>query len=161
MIAARGGRTSARRSFVVVVVSVVVAAAATAASAAALTACSHAKEEAQSLSSAIDRWHAASDADKPAAAAAISAVACTDEEVCETKRACLAVASPTVMSLALRAEVERKLGDVKAGRLSKDSPEAQALPEKLDQASSLLSMAASAVEQCDTRAQTLKRKYGS
>ena len=126
----------------------------------ALAACSHAKEESRGVTAAVERWRAAVDADKEAAADALAAAPCTDAEVCEAKRACLEVATPTVKSLALKTEVERTLAEIRAGRIARESPEAQALPGKLDEASRLLSEAASRIEPCDTRATALERKYG-
>jgi len=80
--------------------------------------------------------------------------------VCETKRACSAVSEPTSRALTLKYEVERGLANVRAGKLAADSHEAQALPDKLEEAARLLEQGHAAVSDCDEKLTALKRRYG-
>jgi hypothetical protein len=66
----------------------------------------HAKEEARALVAAIDAYRAASNDDKPARADALDKVACTDEQVCAVKAACMKSADATAKGLRLQAEVQ-------------------------------------------------------
>jgi predicted transcriptional regulator len=122
-------------------------------------ACSTAKPEAASLVAAIDRFHKAENADKPDRAQGIARVACTDAEVCETKRLCEAATKPTADALVLKAEVERGLADLEQGRLAKTDPAAVALPGKLDEATRLLSEGHAAMPACDQRVLALRARY--
>lgn len=110
--------------------------------------------------SAVDRYRRVDNAQKPAAAAEIEKVACSDPEVCETKRLCLESAKATSRALVLKAEVERGLADLEAGRLSKDDPKAKELQQKLDESARLLGEGYRAMPACDDKMLVLKRKYG-
>ncbi|MEO6420621.1 MAG: hypothetical protein ABIP39_14500 [Polyangiaceae bacterium] len=131
-----------------------------AAACALLVSCATDKKEARALSTAIERFRLASDAEKGAAATQIAAVECTDAAVCEAKQACVAASDATAKGLALKAEVERLLADVQAKRLAPDDPSAKALPDKLDDADRLLKAGHRDMKACDEKVMALKLKYG-
>ena len=116
-----------------------------------LTAACHggAKREATGLAAAIDRYRRADDASKPAQAQTVAGVPCSDPKVCDAKRACLAAIDPTSRALALKDEVARRVVDIQDKRLSPASPEAQALPGKLDQAETLLREGRTKMPECE------------
>ncbi|WP_394838043.1 hypothetical protein LVJ94_14120 [Pendulispora rubella] len=118
------------------------------------------KVEAGSLSQAIERYRVADNSLKGSMAEALDHTPCSVVDVCETKRACLAVSGPTARALALKHQVEVGLAEVRAGKLEHDSPEARALPDKLDEAARLLEEGHAALPTCDEKLQALKRKYG-
>jgi hypothetical protein len=118
-----------------------------------------AKREATSLAEAVDRFRQAGGASSQAQAAAVAAVPCTDDRVCDAKRACVEAIDPTSQALALKDEVTLKLADLQAGRLSPDAPEAQALPGKLDDASRLLREGHTKMEACETKLTDLRVTY--
>jgi len=118
-----------------------------------------AKREATSLAEAVDRFRQASGASSQAQAAAVAAVPCSDDRVCEAKRACLEAIGPTGQALALKDEVSSKLADIEAARLSPNAPEAQALPGKLDDASRLLQEGHAKMGACETKLTDLRVTY--
>jgi hypothetical protein len=118
------------------------------------------KREAASLAEAVDRYRRADDASKEAQGRAVDAVACTDPRVCDAKQACLAAIEPTTRALALKDEVTRRLGDLEQKRLAPDSPEAQALPAKLDDAERLLKEGRAKMTACDARLAELRTQLG-
>jgi hypothetical protein len=120
-----------------------------------------AKREATALTEAVDRFRNASDASRTAMAEALAAVTCSDARVCDAKQACVAAVDPTARALALKDEVGRKLTDIEAARLAPDSPEAQALPVKLDEATRLLREGHKKMDECDTKLTDLRVTYGS
>jgi hypothetical protein len=127
----------------------------------ALAACDGgARREATTLTDAVDRYRRASDASKAAARDAVAAVACTDSRVCDAKQACVAAIEPTTRALALKDEVSRRLGDLEQKRLAPDSPEAQALPGKLDEAELLLKDGRAKMAICDARLTDLRVAFG-
>ncbi|MGH7296209.1 MAG: hypothetical protein ACRELB_14805 [Polyangiaceae bacterium] len=127
-----------------------------------LCACtSAAKGETAALASAVDRYRRAEASGKEAAGRALGGVACTDPRVCEARRACVAAVEPTVRALALKDEVTRRLADVEQKRLAPDSPEAMALPDKLDEAQRLLEEGRSHQADCDARLAALQLAVGS
>jgi hypothetical protein len=119
------------------------------------------KREAASLTEAVDRWRHADDAAKATQGLAVDAVACTDERVCAAKQACMAAIEPTTRALALKDEVTRRLGDLEQKRLAPDSPEAQALPGKLDEAERLLKDGRARMAACDARLAELRVAFGA
>src|ERR1700689_3842153 len=105
----------------------------------ALAACGgEGKREASSLEMAVDRYRRADGAAKEALGQAVSGVACSDARGCDAKQACLAATEPTTRALDLKEQVARGLADLEQKRVALDSPEAQALPAKLDEAERLL-----------------------
>jgi hypothetical protein len=118
-----------------------------------------AKREASALSDAVDRFRHATGPASTTEAAAVAAVECSDTQVCEAKQACVAAIDPTARALALKDEVGARLADVEAARLAPDSPEAQALPGKLDDASRLLREGHEKMEICERRMTDLRVTY--
>ena len=132
------------------------------AGAVAVTACGGAgKREAAALTDAVDRFRGAT-ADPALAvrADAVAAVACSETRVCDAKRTCVQAIEPTAKALALKNEVGAKLADIEAARLAPDSPEAQALPLKLDEATRLLREGHKKMDECDTMLTDLRLAYG-
>jgi hypothetical protein len=119
-----------------------------------------AKREAAALTEAVDRYRHANSASNASQVAGVSAVSCTDAQVCDAKRACVEAIDPTVRALALKDEVRRRLADIEAARLAPDSPEAQDLPAKLDHATHLLRDGHAKMDDCDKRLMDLQVKYG-
>jgi hypothetical protein len=116
------------------------------------TAChGSAKREASALAAAVDRFRRADNASKPAQAQTVAAVTCSDQRVCDAKQACLAAIDPTSRALALKDEVARRVVDIQDKRLSPTSPEAQALPGKLDEAEILLREGRTRMPVCEKR----------
>ncbi len=127
----------------------------------ALVACeSPKKREAASVVAAIDRFRAADNREKPALAKELLAVPCADPEICAAKKACTDMAEPTARAIELKSEVEVGLARVEKGELAKDSPEAQGLPQKLDEAERLLNQGRRGLEACDDRVLRLRGAYG-
>lgn len=118
-----------------------------------------AKREAEQLVSAVERFRRAENAEKPAMVDAIRAVPCNDAEVCRAREECLASAESMAKALRLKSEVEQALGALEKGQLAKDSPEAQALPKKLDEAQTLLEQGHGRLAACDEQTSALKRKH--
>jgi hypothetical protein len=119
------------------------------------------KREAAALTEVVDRFRATSGGASGAAQAdAVRATPCSDDRVCDAKRTCVAAVDPTAKALALKNEVAQKLADIEAARLAPDAPEAQALPQKLDDASRLLREGHDKMEQCDTKLTDLRLAYG-
>lgn len=116
------------------------------------------KEEAATLITAVERVRAAPNEAKASQVPALEAAPCSDASLCETKKECVTFAKSTVQGLALKAEVERALADVKSGKLKADDPAAQALPGKLDDASRALKDGEAALLRCDERLVRLKRE---
>lgn len=120
---------------------------------------SGARREAEQLVSAVERFRRAENAEKPAMVEAIRAVPCSDGEVCRAREECLASAEATAKALRLKSEVEQGLAALEKGQLAKDSPEAQALPKKLDEAQTLLEQGHTRLAACDDRVMALKRAH--
>jgi hypothetical protein len=128
---------------------------------AALVACAgSAKREASILVAAVDRYRRADSVSKTAEAQRVAAVACTDAKVCGAKRACLAALDPTARALALKDEVARRVTDLQEKRLAPDSPEAEALPGKLDEAEKLLREGRAKMPDCEKLLTDLQMDYG-
>ena len=125
-----------------------------------LSACSNgARREAASLASAVERYRHAENIQKPAEAATIASVACSDHDVCDAKAACLAMSEPTSKGLALKVEVEHGLKDLEAKRITPESPAAHALAQKLEDSSRLLEKGRAALPACDEKVLALRLKY--
>jgi hypothetical protein len=125
-----------------------------------LLACGNgAKREAAGLTEAVDRFRHASGASSTPAAQAVDAFACSDPKVCVAKQACVAAIDPTAKALALKDEVGARLADIEAGKIGPDSPEAQALPGQLDDASRLLREGHEKMDDCERRLADLRLAY--
>jgi hypothetical protein len=125
----------------------------------AAAACSSAKQEAAALVAAIDRFHRADNTEKPARAKSIARVACTDAEVCETKKLCETATTATADALILKVEVEARLAELESGALAKTDDVAKALPGKLDEAEQKLKEGHAAMPACDQKVLALRAHY--
>ena len=113
----------------------------------------HAKDEARTLVGAVDAYRAASNDDKPKKAAAIDAVACTDEEVCKAKDACRKSADATAKGLELQAEIQEALKD--GGNADPD-----VMQKKFDEANSDLAEGYGELEDCRAKCERLRERFG-
>lgn len=126
-----------------------------------LVSCSgSAKREASILIAAVDAFRRAESQQKEAEAKRVAAVACTDDRVCEAKRACVSALEPTAQALILKEQVERSVASIEGKTLALDSPEARGLPAKLDEAQRLLSDGRAKMAACDRRLAELQLQLG-
>ena len=119
-----------------------------------------AKREAASLVAEVDRYRRADNASKMAQAQRVASVVCTEEKVCRAKRACLSAIAPSARALAIKDEVARRLADIEGKRVSPDSPDAQRLPGKLDEAEKLLNEGRTKMPDCERMLTDLQLEYG-
>ena len=126
----------------------------------AVAACSTAKPEAASLVSGVERFHRASNEERPARADALAGVDCHDAEVCAAKAACVEAATATATALRLKTEAEAILADVATGKRDAKDPVVTGLPAKLDQASALLTQGRDGMPGCDQKILVLRERYG-
>ena len=126
------------------------------------TACTAtAKREADTLASAVEAYRRTDGPMKAARARAVSEVACSDQRVCDAKADCVAAVDATTKALALKDEVAAKVGDIERGALDRNSPEAQALPGKLDEAETFLKEGRDKMRLCDEKLANLRVEVGS
>jgi hypothetical protein len=118
------------------------------------------KHEAASLANAVDAYRHAPAPAKADKAKVVETLACTDDKVCDAKQACVAAIDPTVRAMALKDEVAARIGDIEKGTLAKDSPGAQALAGKLDEAERLLKDGRAKMDVCDAKLAELQGEYG-
>lgn len=116
------------------------------------------RREAAVLVSAVERFRMADNANKPATVDALRAVPCSAADVCRARDACLASAEATAKALKLKSDVEQGLSAIEKGTLSKESPEARALPQKLDDAEMLLKEGFQELPKCEEQVSALKRR---
>jgi cell pole-organizing protein PopZ len=119
------------------------------------------KREAATLADAVDRFRRANDASKAAQAQAVAAVACTDPKVCDAKQVCVAAIEPTARAFALKDEVTRRLEDIEQKRVAPDAPEAQHLPDQLDEAQKLLEQGRAKMGDCEKKLADLRVDFGA
>lgn len=119
------------------------------------------KREAAALTAAVDGFRRAPAPVRAVRAHAVSEVLCTDAKVCEAKTACVAAVDPTAQALAIMDEVQASTERVERGELDPDSPEANALPGKLDEAGKLLQQGKDHMATCDDRLKDLAVTFGS
>jgi hypothetical protein len=119
-----------------------------------------AKRETSTLITAVDRYRRADATSKAAEALAVSHVECTNARVCGAKVACVAAIDPTTRALALKDEVARRLVDLQEKRIAPTSPEAQTLPDKLDEATRLLREGRTKMSECDRQLTDLVVEFG-
>lgn len=117
------------------------------------------RRDAASVVTAVARFRSADNASTPAMLEALRATPCAAHDVCEARDDCAATGEATVAALRLKTEVERGLGALAKGTLAKDSPEAQELPKKLDEAERLLKQGHEGLAKCDEQVQALRRKH--
>jgi hypothetical protein len=125
-----------------------------------LSACSTAKPEAASLVASVERFHRASNDERPARADDVSKVMCEAPDVCDVKSLCVAAMTATAKALRLKHEAETALADLEAGRRQQSDPEIQALPGKLDDATNLLKEGHDKMPACDQNVLILRERYG-
>jgi hypothetical protein len=119
-----------------------------------------AKREADALASAVEAYRRTEGPMKPARARAVSEVTCSDARVCDVKTVCAAAVDATTQALALKEEVAARIGDIEHGALDRSSPEAQALPGKLDEAERLLKEGRDKMRVCDEKLAKLRLEIG-
>ena len=119
-----------------------------------------AKGEAAALVHAVDAYRRAPAEAKGQRGKAVGDVLCSDAKVCEAKAACVAAIDPTVRALVLKDEVAARVADLEKGALAPDSPEARALPGKLDEAEKLLQDGRAKMATCDARLTDLHIDFG-
>jgi hypothetical protein len=117
------------------------------------------RREAGSVVVAVQRFHQADNAGKPAAAEALRAVPCSAADVCQTRDLCLVAADSWAKAVILKDTVGRAIDLIEKGILAKDAPEAQALPDKLENAERLLKEGHARLAECDDAVAALKRKH--
>lgn len=117
------------------------------------------RRDAASVVAAVARFRGADNASTPAMVDALKATPCTAPDVCRARDDCAATGEATATALRLKDEVERGLRALERGALSKGSPEAMALPAKLDEAEALLKRGHEGLGSCDEQVQALKRKH--
>jgi hypothetical protein len=118
-----------------------------------------ARQEAAQVIEAVDRFRKAENPGKPAAIEALRAVKCSAADVCKARDACLASAEATAKSMRLKSEVEQGLAAVEKDAMPRDSAAARALPEKLEEAETLLKEGFSLLPACDDQIMGLKRRH--
>ena len=121
---------------------------------------SAARAETSALASAVDRWRRSEGPGKDTAGRAVGAVACSERQVCEARQACVAAIEPTSRALALTDEVTARMIEIEAMRLAPNSPEASALPDKLDEAKRLLEEGRAHMADCDAKLAALQLAFG-
>ncbi len=127
----------------------------------ALAACSNAaKREAATLDSAVEAYRRTEGPNKTARARAVAEVSCTDAKVCDAKAACVDAIDTTMRAIALKDDVAARIADIEAHTLAPDSPEAKALPGKLDEAERLLRQGRDKMRDCDQKLVDLRVAYG-
>lgn len=119
-----------------------------------------ARSEAASLVHAVDAYRKAPPESKAERAKSVGDVACSDAKVCDAKQTCVAAIDATVRAIALKDEVAARVSDIEKGTLPADSPEARALPAKLDEAEHLLQDGRAKMATCDARLLDLHVEYG-
>jgi hypothetical protein len=124
-----------------------------------VSACSTSKPEAASLVASVERFHRASNDERPLRADDLTNVVCTAPDVCGTKSLCVAAIGATAKALRLKHEAETVLADVEAGRKSPDDPEMRALPDKLNQATASLKEGHDKMPACDQQILILRERY--
>jgi len=122
--------------------------------------CANDRTEAAQVVEAAMRFRRADNRDKPAMADALRTTRCTAADVCRARDACLASAAATEKALQMKNEVEKGLSAIERGTLARDSAEANALPQKLDDAENLLKQGFELLPACDDEIMALKRTYG-
>jgi len=124
-----------------------------------LAACANARPEAASLVAAVDRFHRASNDERPARADALALVMCKDKEVCDARASCVDATTATARALRLKHEAEAVLAAGEAGQLSQTDPAMKSLPAKLAEATELLEQGHRSMPACDQKILVLRGRY--
>lgn len=117
------------------------------------------RRDAETVVIAVTRFRTADNASTPAAVEALRGTPCVAADTCKAREVCLAAGEATSKALRLKADVEKSLAALEKGAIAKDSPEAQSLPQKLDEAEKLLKQGHDGLTACDENVQALKRKH--
>lgn len=115
------------------------------------------KQEARSLVAALDHYHKAENPEKPAAADEIEKVACSDEEVCAAKDACVKATSAMAKGLRKQHDVQSAIAQFD-GPVPSTDPRALTLPAQLDEADRLMRESQDAMPSCDEKITALRVK---
>ncbi len=115
------------------------------------------REEADLLSRAVEQLRAAPNEKKGELLPLLASVPCGAKATCDAKAQCLEFAEKTAAAMERKAEAERGLADVKAGRVDKESAAAGALFGKLDESLRLLREGQDALAKCDDALVRLRR----
>ena len=118
-----------------------------------------AKQEADSLVRAMERFRKAENRDKPDMIGVVKNTKCSAADVCAARTECLAYADATAQALRLKRDVELSLLVLEADAMSKESAEAKALPGKLDEAERLLKEGFGHLQPCDDQLMALRRTH--
>ncbi len=121
--------------------------------------CNGTKDEAKNLATAVDAYRKAPNEKKPELADALDKVPCSDPEVCDAKTACTKAADETAKGLRLQSDLEKRLEDVKAGKILPGSPEALKISLDVHEADDLLASGMKDLDECDNRLIKLRVKY--
>jgi len=126
----------------------------------ALSACaSVGKRETASLVAAVERFETVDPSAKRGAADSVRASPSSDAEVSDAKRVCVEAVDATIEALALKAEVETRLGELERDAAAPTDPAMQELPAKLDKSEALLRQGRDAMKACDAKVAALRMKY--
>ncbi len=125
-----------------------------------LVACDGAeRRDAETVVAAVQRFRTADYATTPAAVAELRKIPCAAPEVCNARETCIVAGDAMSRAIVLKTEAARGVAALEKGILAKDSDEARALPQKLDEAEVLLKKGHDALPACDEQVQALKRKH--
>ncbi len=118
------------------------------------------RREAGHLALAVQRYRTADNPKKPGLADELSAVPCSDPDVCSAKATCVKTASATAKALRKKSEVEQVFVQLDGGRLSREDPRLEVLMKTLDEAEALLEEGQDGLFACDEGMRALSRKAG-
>lgn len=124
-----------------------------------LGACSGTKDEVRALSTAVDAYRKAENDKKPELADALAKVPCTEPEVCAAKEACQKSADETAKGLRLQKDLQKRLEDVKSGKILPGSPEALKISLDVSESDQLLADGIKDLDECDNQLIKLRVKY--
>jgi hypothetical protein len=125
-----------------------------------VTACDSAeRKDAQVVVEAIRRFRQAQTDDIPPLVEALKATECKFEDSCKAKQECLKTGEPTAKAIKLKANAERVLAGIDAGKIETTSADALSVLTGLDDATKLLKDGQAAIPACDESVEALKRKY--
>jgi hypothetical protein len=122
--------------------------------------CASDKPAASALVVAVDRFHRASNDERPDRADELAALACEDAEVCAAKKACVDATKATAEALRLKHTAESTLADLEVGKVVRADPAVTGLPAMLERASHLLEEGQKAMPACDRKILGLRQRYG-
>jgi hypothetical protein len=125
-----------------------------------LAACQSARPEASALVAGVERFHLASNFDRPDRADALAHLECQDAQVCAARAVCVEATGATAQALVRKRRAEVVLDEVEAGKRPHDDPAVKALAVELDEASQLLKKGHDLMPRCDQQVLVLRGRYG-